>query len=69
MPKDGTIKCRWCGEFFDEGDVSIEQQAGPLCDNCVAELQSRGERPCIVHGMSYAEWLEKKPGRTKRKGE
>ena len=69
MAKAGQIKCRWCGEFFDDGDINIEQQAGPLCDNCVAELESRGERPVIVHGMSYEEWLAEKKERTKRKGE
>jgi hypothetical protein len=69
MAKAGQIKCRWCGEFFDEGDVSIELNMGPLCDNCVAELESRGEHPVIVHGMSYEEWLAEKKERTKRKGE
>lgn len=69
MAKAGQIKCRWCGEFFDEGDISIELHMGPLCDQCVDELESRGEHPVIVHGMSYEEWLAEKKERTKRKGE
>lgn len=57
MSNEGKIKCRWCGRFFDESDLQIEKQMGPLCDQCVSELHSRGERPVIEMGMSYDEWL------------
>ena len=68
MAKAGQIKCRWCGEFFDEGDVSIELHMGPLCDQCVDELESRGEHPVIALGMSYDEWrAEQKQNKTKRR--
>lgn len=67
MAKAGQIKCRWCGEFFDEGDVSIELHMGPLCDQCVDELESRGERPVIAHGMSYDEWLAEKKRKNQKK--
>lgn len=60
MSNEGKIKCRWCGEFFDEEDLKIEMNMGPLCDNCVAALESRGEHPVIAHGMSYDEWLEER---------
>jgi hypothetical protein len=65
MSNEGKIKCRWCGEFFDEGDVSIELNMGPLCDDCVDELESRGERPVIAYGMSYDEWREEKKKKRK----
>lgn len=67
MSNEGKIKCRWCGEFFDESDVSIELHMGPLCDNCVDELESRGEHPVIALGMSYDEWREEKKKKKKRK--
>lgn len=65
MSNEGKIKCRWCGEFFDEGDISIELHMGPLCDDCVDELESRGERPVIALGMSYDEWREEKKKKRK----
>lgn len=59
------IECRWCDEMFEEGDLQIELNMGPLCDQCVAALQSRGERPVIAHGMTYEEWLEEQKNKKK----
>jgi hypothetical protein len=62
MANKGKIKCRWCGEFFDEGDLSIELNMGPLCDNCFAELKSHGERLSLedFSDEAYEEWKKNK---------
>lgn len=54
------VKCRFCGRYYDEEDLKIELDMGPLCDNCIAALCSHGERPVIANGMSYGEWLEER---------
>lgn len=64
MPNEGKIKCRWCGEFFDEGDVSIERSIGPICEQCIAAIKSRGERVTLTDfdDDEYEEWKKKHEG-------
>lgn len=57
---EGKVKCRWCGEFYDESEVTIEKSLGPVCETCVAAIKSHGERVCLedFSDEAFEEWKQ-----------
>lgn len=70
MANEGKIKCRWCGEWFEESDMKIEKFLGPLCEWCIGGLKSHGERLLLedFSEEAYDEWDKRSRNRRRNYG-
>ena len=56
MPKWGQVKCRWCGDYCDEGEMRLELKMGPICSECEEAIWSRGEKLVMTDMYAYRDW-------------